>query len=291
MRYILLALVLISLALVGCEAELPTATPTATIVIIPASATPNPVVPTEKVSEGGLADPLGYTPGAPPTSASVLNITVTPIPLPTVTSLPVEFPIGDGLTVIGNFYASPVKPAPAIVLLHGLGGDRAYWSEIAAQFQTAGYNVLAIDLRGYGDTAGQVDWTKAPRDVIAVLNSLRTFPGVDASRMSILGVDIGANVALNTCAATLNCATVMLLSPTLNTQGLETVEAIAQYGNRPVLIMVSRNDPTYEDSAALNRLALGDHQIVVFEGSANGLLLFSAQPTLTDTITTWLKTH
>ena len=44
------------------------------------------------------------------------------------------------------------ESAPPIVLLHDIGENRLIWTEVAKQLSSA-YHVLALDLRGHGDTS------------------------------------------------------------------------------------------------------------------------------------------
>ena len=45
-----------------------------------------------------------------------------------------------------------VSPAPPLVLLHGMSGDRSTWAVVAPDLAAAGYRVIAPDLRGHGDS-------------------------------------------------------------------------------------------------------------------------------------------
>ena len=56
----------------------------------------------------------------------------------------------DGLEV--NAVVGPLRDAPAILLLHGYPQTHAIWHKVAPAL-AARYNVVATDLRGYGDTS------------------------------------------------------------------------------------------------------------------------------------------
>jgi acetyl esterase/lipase len=284
----------LGMALVGCDTLFATVTPspteTPTMVIIPASPTTNPVAPT--VASGDDAT-LGtrvaeFTPAAPPLVGAQQS-TVTPTPAPTQSNIPMQFVMSDRLTIIGTYWGAASRPAPAVLLLHMLGGRKEDWLPFATKLRGAGYNVLAIDLRGYGETGGQPDWNKAPEDVKSIFARLSKLPGVESYRVSIVGASIGANLALVACADLPDCRSVVLLSPALDYQGVKTDDALTRYGNRPVLIAASKGDtPSGSDSAALDKLAKGQHRLLIYEGSVHGLTLITTQPDLGEIVIRWL---
>ena len=81
--------------------------------------------------------------------------------------------------------------ATAVVLLHGIGGGRAMWRHTLPALAQAGYEALAVDLPGYGDSAtvpaGGVD-TMA-RAVVDLLD------GLGRGRAVVLGHSMGGMVA------------------------------------------------------------------------------------------------
>jgi esterase/lipase len=284
------------LAVVGCDTDLPPEpTLTPTLVIVPASPTVAPVVPSIPTTEGGNVNQLDFTPRAPELSGGNpggLPTTVTPTPAPTESTLPVQFAAPDGLVIASTLYPAPSRPAPTVLLLHMAGSNRTAWNPLAQQLQATGFNVVAIDLRGHGDTGGAIDWPKAQQDIGAVLTRLNTLPGVDRQRLLIVGANIGANLGLNVCAVTLNCKSVVLLSPALDYQGIKTADAMSRYAKRPILIVASRSDsPSGAESAALDKLAQGEHKLQLYDGSAHGTALLAAHPDLLVLIVEWLVAH
>jgi pimeloyl-ACP methyl ester carboxylesterase len=283
------------LAVVGCDADLPPElTLTPTLVIVPASPTVAPLAPSIPTTEGGNVNQLDFTPRAPELNSNPggLPVTVTPTPAPTESILPVQFAAPDGLVIASTLYPAPVRPAPTVLLLHMAGSNRTAWNPLAQQLQATGFNVVAIDLRGHGDTGGAVDWVKAQQDISAVLTQLNTLPGVDRQRIFIVGASIGANLGLNICAVTLNCKAAVLLSPALDYQGIKTADAMARYAGRPILIVASRNDALGgADSTTLDKLAQGEHKLQIYDGSGHGTTLLSAHPDLIVLIVEWLAAH
>jgi pimeloyl-ACP methyl ester carboxylesterase len=96
----------------------------------------------------------------------------------------------------------PSKNGAAVIALHAYNGDRSgtiYHADLLADH---GYGVLMIDLRAHGQSEGELfplGWD-ADRDVYAALDYLQSRPGVDPERIGVLGLSIGAEVALQAAA-------------------------------------------------------------------------------------------
>jgi 3-oxoadipate enol-lactonase len=97
------------------------------------------------------------------------------------------------ITVDGVRLACHVRgpaDAPALVLLHGLGGQASTWDTVGAEFARS-HRVLAIDLRGHGDSdrPGVYSFELMRDDVLGVLDQL------DLDRVNLLGHSMGGTVA------------------------------------------------------------------------------------------------
>ena len=79
---------------------------------------------------------------------------------------------------------------PTLVLLHGLGGQASTWDTVAPEL-AGSFRVLAIDLRGHGDSdrPGDYSFELMRDDVLGVLGQL----GLD--RVNLLGHSMGGTVA------------------------------------------------------------------------------------------------
>lgn len=209
-------------------------------------------------------------------------------PRPTEPSLPMSISTTDGLVLQGTYYSSPVRPAPGVLMLHMIGRDRSSWDELAQRMQAQGFAVLTVDLRGYGATGGDVDWTLAQSDVHAVVNQFAGLPGVDASNIIVIGASIGANLGVNACADYAGCKGAVMLSPGLDYRGISAPDAMARMGARAVLIAASENDNNNPaDSISLDRMAAGAHRLVIYPSAGHGTDMFAVEPALTDVILSW----
>jgi predicted acyl esterase len=107
-------------------------------------------------------------------------------------------PMGDGVSLATTFYTPDGPPPaggwPAVLALHGLGGNRVSMNEIAEQFLAPqGYAVLTVDARGHGESGGvsTLVGQRELTDYAATLSWLRLRPGVSDSRVGALGFSLG----------------------------------------------------------------------------------------------------
>ena len=291
MRYAILITGLIIIMFMGaCQTPGTGAPPTPTLTI----------VATESIS-----------PTIEPTHTSAPTSTATSPPLeepqPEVTSTPAEEVAGDailgvqeeieaadGLQLIGTFYA-PVEfepPWPGVILLHMLWSDRTAWDEYALQLAGSGFAVFALDMRGHGQTGGEVDWDLAAVDLQEVWDNLAARPDIDPARMGIIGASIGANMALVGGVNEPDTRTVVLLSPGLSYAGVETREAMVTFGERPVFIAASQEDTYAADSSRkLHEIAVGEARLDMFQDAGHGTFMLENEPELDGQIIDWLMEY
>ena len=182
-------------------------------------------------------------------------------------------------------------PFPGVVLLHMLGSDRQVWDDngIADSLVENGYAVLAVDMRGHGETGNSIDWQLAPEDLRRAWEHFTSLDTVDPQRTAVIGASIGANLALLTGADQPAIRTVILLSPGLDYRGVATEGPLEKYGARPILIVASEEDMYAANSSrTLADLAQGDSRLEMFNGAGHGTRMFNAQPELSELILTWL---
>jgi fermentation-respiration switch protein FrsA (DUF1100 family) len=143
-------------------------------------------------------------------------------------------PMDDGAILSATLYL-PDAPAPAggwpaVVLMHGLAGDRSSTNTIAEGMGLAGeqYAALTFDARGHGLSTGLVgiDGPREIADVRQVFAWLAARPDVADGKIGAWGISYGGGAALNSLAAGVPWATVEVaetwseLSSALVPQGL-----------------------------------------------------------------------
>ncbi len=202
----------------------------------------------------------------------------------------VSFESADATKIVGSFYQSSTAKSPTVLLLHQWGSNRQSYDGFAKYLQRKGFNALAIDGRGFGESTKQADRTIPPSrsadavagmlsDVKAALIFLKTQPNVDSSRIGIVGASYGSSLAIIYAGDDLQVKTLVLLSPGLNYFGnLPTEPAAKKYGSRPLLLVAAADDKeSAKASSQLDRLASGEkHYLKIYPLSGHGTGIFAA---------------
>jgi len=180
----------------------------------------------------------------------------------------VTFTTEDEVVIVGD-YAEPVprngeKLAPMAILLHMYQSDRSAFAPLIGPLRHAGFAVLAIDLRGHGESVVPAklqlqehvrqrdpDLFKVMhRDVAAAYLWLRDQPGVDPTRFALVGASVGCSVALDYAGKDKSVDAVACLTPGTAYLALDSMAHIEKCANRPVLLIASEGE-----RAAADRLA------------------------------------
>lgn len=202
----------------------------------------------------------------------------------------------DGVSLAATWYEPAVRPAPAVILVHMLHKSRRDWDPVATRLAAEGLGALAIDLRGHGDSAGGIDGGEAPdysplvRDVSAARQYLASRGDVQQSRIGIVGASIGANLAALEAAGDATVASLALLSPSLDYRGLRIEAAVRKYGNRPVLLVSSDDDPYATRSVHdLQKAGGGTREAVVLSRAGHGTVMLGRDQDLTRMLVDWFR--
>jgi pimeloyl-ACP methyl ester carboxylesterase len=170
------------------------------------------------------------------------------------------------------------------------------WNVIAADINKLGYQVIAIDLRGHGESTKKGDKTlnyqrfsdqEHQASINDVNSSIAFLRSKGASSFAIIGASIGANLALVYAAEEAGTKTVILLSPGLEYRGVKT-ETPASGFNRPLLLVAS-DDDTYSAETVQKLAELSAKaELKMLSGAGHGTDMFS-DPSLKPLILDWLK--
>lgn len=100
----------------------------------------------------------------------------------------VRIQTSDGLTLRGWYL--PSTNCAAIIVAHGLGGNRLGVLPIGEFLAKHGYGVLLIDLRAHGESDG-TQYGYGWRDILAAADFLSQQPDVDPARIGAFGSSLG----------------------------------------------------------------------------------------------------
>lgn len=172
-----------------------------------------------------------------------------------------------------------------VVLVHDNAQDHTSVAELTKAFSEAHMKVLALDLRGHGDSKGTADPLASAKDVAAGVDYLRK---QGATQVSIVGVSMGGNLAFLAASQDPQVANVVMISPALNHDGVKASAALEGYGPRPILMLIGGNDPLGEKAANLLGDRLANAQIQKLAASGAGTTLVKRAVDMPETVINWL---
>jgi len=174
---------------------------------------------------------------------------------------------------IGANYLKASPGQPVLVMLHSLRRDRKEWLSLALAAQREGLGVLAIDLRGHGESVnapgGQQisfqsfkpqgtdnEFNQMLKDADSAIGYL-VQQGVPEGDIILFGAGIGANIAVRAAAVHPQLRMMALLSPSLTAKDILTVNPIRVYGDRPMLLLTSDDsDKAFKEVLILRNIAV-----------------------------------
>jgi pimeloyl-ACP methyl ester carboxylesterase len=216
----------------------------------------------------------------------------------TVASEAVTFDTSDGWEIHAT-YRNAGEGKPAAILLHMLPADRHSYDDLGPKLAAAGFNVLAPDSRGHGESLkhdgkverytefGDAEYRSSVADVAAAKAFLAA-KGADTSRTVIVGASIGANFALDYAASDADVRAIALLSPGLSYHGVATADAMSAYGGRPAYLAASEEDTYAAESVGKLHEIAGNAELALFENAGHGTNILVAEPSFADKLVTWL---
>ena len=227
----------------------------------------------------------------------------------------VSFPSNDGVEISALFGAPEADSLPVVILLHDLGGNKTDWlsaTDTYVALLERGYAVLAIDMRGHGETPlpddrqvlELIDLELSVLDVHAALVWLQSQDKVDVSRIAVVGSGSGGNVTYVSLGSFPELIkTGVSLSPGLwgatSLDPLVIGTGIEPFAPRSILFMVGDQDQiqagdvilSYVDFArSLEALTAEPKDLRVFTDSADhGFALLNNVPEALDLLFLWLE--
>jgi len=211
----------------------------------------------------------------------------------------VSFTAADGFTLQGTFHSAP-KGGPGILLLHQCNADRRSYDQLALMLNTAGYNVLSFDFRGFGGSrAGaytdfgaqrQAVVEKMPGDVDAALTFLASQNTVIARALGVVGGSCGVNQAIQASRRHPDIRTLVLLSGGTNAEGEAHIKGAAQL---PIFGAASEEDGTAPASIRkiVGLSAHRDSRVQMLKNAGHAAEMLAKQEDLGADIVIWFRAN
>jgi len=202
----------------------------------------------------------------------------------------------DDIKIAGDY--SGESGRPAVLLLHMMPATKESWRDFSEKLVERGFQTLAIDLRGHGESEGgsqgykkfsDKDHQASVKDVEAGVGFLKS---KSASSISLAGASIGANLALQYAAEHLEVSKIILLSPGLDYRGVKTETVIGKLREgQSVYFIASLDDPYSADTVkVLSEMAPAhvERMVKVFENAGHGTAIFEKESEFVDEAIDWL---
>lgn len=221
----------------------------------------------------------------------------------------VQLQAADEQPLVGTLTRAEGDPVGGVLLLHMHHRSRLAFEPLSPRLVEAGLHVLALDMRGHGDSrknaSGEVvdvsreaaadsasnPFLKMPADAVAGLKRL-VAAGAPADRLAVVGAGLGCSVALR-CAREHpdRVAALVLMTPGLEQLGFNGKEDARGLEGQPVLVLCARED-AHRGARSLVEI-LGDRvdlELYDIKGAA-GTWMLPRVPGIEARITRWLADH
>ncbi|MDP4010463.1 MAG: alpha/beta fold hydrolase [Candidatus Spechtbacteria bacterium] len=209
----------------------------------------------------------------------------------------------DNIKIIGDFYPADSDNAPAVILLHMMPATKESWQELAPILVERGFQVLAIDERGHGESTenGTLNFREFSGEqqqakMLDVLAAREFFveKGVSVSNIFVGGASIGANLAIQYLAENPECRAVFGLSPGYNYYGIQTLPLMeSTRAEQNIFLVASKDDPNVPDSykavEELQKAGQARKTVKIFDTGGHGTNIFKEHPEFMRELVDWLE--
>ena len=213
-----------------------------------------------------------------------------------VTGTPAVLAAPDGAKLAATYYSAG-RPCPGILLCHQCNMDRQSWNGLAEKLAKAGFHVLTIDYRGFGESAGarhndlpndqraklvQQVW---PGDLDVAYKYLAAQPGVTGVT-GAGGASCGVNNSIQLSRRHPEIKSLVLLSGNTDKAGRDHLKTKSS----PPLLLAAADD----DGNAVQLMEVLDaasnnptNRFVEYKTGGHGAAMFVPHPELPDQIVAW----
>jgi len=213
-----------------------------------------------------------------------------------VTGTPAVLAAPDGAKLAATYYSAG-RPGPGILLCHQCNMDRQSWNGLAEKLARAGFHVLTIDYRGFGESAGarHNDLPNAerarlvtqvwPGDLDVAYKYLAAQPGVTGVT-GAGGASCGVNNSIQLSRRHPEIKSLVLLSGNTDKAGRDHLKTKSS----PPLLLAAADD----DGNAVQLMEVLDaasnnptNRFVEYKTGGHGAAMFVPHPELPDQIVAW----
>jgi len=222
----------------------------------------------------------------------------------------------DGVKIVGNLYEVE-NPLGWLILVHAMPETKESYQELAQRFQNVGYESIAIDLRGHGESnsgpSGYLDFSNAEHqksilDLDAAVSGLIQNRNAVPGKIYFIGASIGANLVLQFISEHSEFSAeggsasggkkAVLLSAGLNYRGIKTEPMVKNLkAGQKVLFVSSKDDTNNEEVAQENQKLYNllpdtikkESEIKIYPSGGHGTDILKNQPELISLILEFLK--
>ena len=197
----------------------------------------------------------------------------------------------DGLNIVGNYYDTDGERA--VILLHMLNRNKADWDSFAKELQDRGISSIAIDLRGHGESGGELrmfsedDFRNMQLDAKTAKEFLI---GKGKKSIAVIGASIGANTAFNFANSDNSIKTAVLLAPGEDYRGVSTLGSAEEF-DRAVLVVLTKDDVYFGTGQRVyDAIKSNKKESKVYEKGGHGTRLFGVTD-LNKVLVNWLERY
>lgn len=207
----------------------------------------------------------------------------------------------DGIKIAADLYPAE-HPVGWLVLTHMMPATKESWKNLAAELQKAGYEGLAIDLRGHGESEGgpngftkfsDAEHQKSILDLEAAIDYLIKSRKATSDKIVFIGASIGANLSLQYISERPESKTAVLLSAGLNYRGIATEPLAKKLKAGQKIFFASVRDDNGnagENQKLYDLIPVGvKKEIKIYETGGHGTDILKNHPELENLIIEFLK--
>lgn len=211
----------------------------------------------------------------------------------TASRTPISLTTSDGIRLSGDIsYPTGANRVRAVILVHPIGRDRHDWDAMYRRFVDRRLAVLRYDTRGSGaspvaakqDVAAFIN--SMPTDVAAAVDFLRRQPRVRSDRLSVIGADLGGNIAWLAAGMNFGLYRAVVISPNF-AAGFLTGDGRSDFSPAGVLAVGAEQEQSAVDKVMAGAADPKD-QLVVPAPDKHGVDLL-ARPGVFERVVQWIQ--